>query len=65
MKIHPLSVILPLIYPVRYKGYTIDYYSPIDDPCIGCGGKTYRTYENRGIAFCIKCRGLLNVYPDL
>lgn len=64
MRIHPWSIIRPFKYPIRFKGYTIDYDSTIGEPCIVCGGQTYRTYEDREWAYCIECKQLLGVYPD-
>lgn len=51
-------------HPLYIRGYKVDYNSPISEPCPGCGGRTYRAMEDRSVACCIKCKHLLDVYPD-
>lgn len=50
--------------PEYICGYKVDYRSPISEPCPGCGGRTFRSVEDRSIACCIRCKHILDVYPD-
>lgn len=51
-------------HPSYIRGYKVDYTSPISEPCPGCGGKTYRSVEDRCVACCTGCKHLLDVCPD-
>lgn len=53
-----------LFRPSSIGGYEVDYSSPISEPCPHCGGRTYRSVKDRGIACCTRCEKLLYVYPD-
>ena len=46
------------------RGYRVDYTSPISEPCPNCGGRTFRSVEDRGIALCTRCKKMLYVYTD-
>lgn len=64
---HVISELFSSNEPVQPKmicGYTVDYNSPISEPCLGCGGQTYRSVENKGIACCTRCFHILEVFPD-
>ena len=56
--------IFPFLRPPYIRGYRVDYSSPINESCPGCGGQTFRAVENRGIACCTRCLHVLDVYPD-
>lgn len=50
--------------PMYIRGYKVDYSAPISEPCPGCGGRTFRSVEDRSVACCTKCKHLFDVYPD-
>lgn len=60
----PFDLLFPNTLPIYIRGFKVDYKSPISEPCPGCGGRTYRSVENRSVACCIRCRRVLDVYPD-
>ena len=49
-------------WPQTIGGYTVNYKSPIGEPCPNCGGKTFHALENMDIACCTRCHRLLYVY---
>ena len=50
--------------PPYIKGYRVDYNSPINESRPNCKGGTFRSFEDRGIACCTRCKRLLYVYTD-
>lgn len=51
-----------MMFPLRKKGYTIDYSNPFHELCPTHGCKTYRVKETSLLVWCPLCMDFLEVY---
>lgn len=51
-----------MMFPLRKKGYTIDYSNPFHEPCPTHGCKTYHVKETSLLVWCPLCMDFLEVY---
>lgn len=51
-----------MMFPLKKKGYTIDYSNPFHEPYPTHGCKTYRVKETSFLVWCPLCMDFLEVY---